>query len=308
MSLTPPTPDLLVVLGATATGKTRLGVHLAQRCDGEIISADSRQVFRGMNIGAGKDLDEYGTTPFHLIDIADPGREFSLFAFHSGFLRAFAEVQERRRMPILVGGTGLYLDAVLRGYQLRAVPENPALRAALADWPWAALVARLQRSRPDLHNHTDLTDRPRLIRAIEVAEGNVAAPEEMDEAPRPRHPLVFGVRWPRPLLRERITTRLRQRLEAGLVAEVAGLLAGGVTHDTLERYGLEYRFVSRHLRGELDHDALFAQLNRAIHKYAKRQETWFRRMERHGVAIHWLDGMADPESAALAVLERIGSL
>ncbi len=297
-----PRPDLLVVLGATATGKTRLGVRLARELNGEILSADSRQVYRGMDLGTGKDLDEYGGIPHHLIDIVEPGHEFSLFEFWDRFYKSFQAVQSRGRLPILVGGTGLYLDAVLRGYRLHPVPENPALRRELGLLSWDRLVARLRESRPELHNTTDLTDRPRLIRAIEVAEGEARRQPPPTPAVTIHRPLVLGIRWPRPLLRQRITERLQQRLRSGLLAEVTALLDRGVTHATLETYGLEYRYVSRHLRGELDAESCFAQLNRAIHKFAKRQETWFRGMERKGVAIHWLDGPGDPESAALALL------
>lgn len=293
--------NLIVILGPTASGKTRLGVGLARRLNGEIISADSRQVFRGMDIGTGKDLAEYGELPCHLIDIAEPGSEFSVFAFQRRFLDAFADIRQRGRLPILVGGTGLYLDAVLRGYRLVEVPENEALRRELASLTMAALAERLQRANPRLHNTTDLLERERLVRAIEIAEY-----EQIQEpAPLPElKPVVFGIRWERSVLRQRITARLKERLEEGLIEEVALLHAAGIPYESLEYYGLEYRFVARHLKGELNRNDLFQKLNSAIHDFAKRQENWFRRMERTGTVIHWLDGAAEPLAEALEIVQR----
>ncbi|MBF0460497.1 MAG: tRNA (adenosine(37)-N6)-dimethylallyltransferase MiaA [Magnetococcales bacterium] len=292
-----PDPPLLVVLGPTASGKTRLGVALAQRLAahngvvGEIISADSRQVFRGMDIGTGKDLGEYGAVPHHLIDICDPGHEFSVYEFQHCFQAAYAGIRARGHQPLLVGGSGLYLDAVVRGYALQTVPENPGLRQELSGWAWADLEARLRRLRPHLHNHTDLDSRERLVRAIEIAEGGV---EQGPSPGRAVRSLVFGLRWDRAVLRQRITVRLQERLAAGLVAEVERLLAGGLAAERLAAYGLEYRFVCQYLAGMWTWEEFFQGLNRAIHQFAKRQETWFRRMERHGVVIHWLEGAGDP--------------
>jgi tRNA dimethylallyltransferase len=291
--------DLLVILGPTASGKTRLGVGAARALNGEIISADSRQVFRGMDIGTGKDLAEYGDVPYHLIDIAEPGTEFSVFDFQEHFLEAFAAIRAHRHLPVLVGGTGLYLDCVLRNYRLVRVAENPDLRAELARLDMAQLEQRLRRLKPQLHNRTDLTDRPRLVRAIEIAEGERAAPRATPALPE-LHPAVFGVRWERAVLRRRITARLKQRLEEGLIDEVRRLHEAGVGYDYLEHYGLEYRLVAQHLQGRLNRNNMFQKLNSAIHQFAKRQETWFRRMERQGIAIHWLDGTGD----ALAELLR----
>jgi len=285
--------NLLVVLGPTASGKTHLAVQAAQRLNGEIISADSRQVYRGLDIGSGKDLDEYGTTPYHLIDVVDPGYEFSLFDFAHAFSQAFSEIRGRGRLPIMAGGTGLYLDAVLRGYELVAVSENRALRQELDRLSLDALRERLLGLRMEQHNSSDLNDRSRLLRAIEIAEGE----QQTDARPLllPQLiPQVFGLRWPRELLRQRITKRLRERLDHGLVEEVAKLHADGVSWETLDYYGLEYRFVAQHLQGLLNRNDLFQKLNSAIHQFAKRQETWFRRMERQGVAIRWLDGEGDP--------------
>jgi len=291
--------QLLVILGPTASGKTQVAVQAARHLNGEILSADSRQVYRGLDIGSGKDLAEYGEIPHHLIDIVDPGCEYNLFDFARNFSQAYAAVLARQRLPILAGGTGLYLDAVLRGYRLVPVAENQALRLELAPLNLTQLQQRLTLLRPELHNTTDLHDRERLIRAIEIAAG-----EQQDDcqplALPSLSPRVYGLRWPRAVLRERITRRLRERLDQGMLEEVAGLHAAGVSWETLEFYGLEYRFVAWHLQGRLSRNDLFQQLNSAIHQFAKRQETWFRRMERQGVAIHWLDGAGDPLAELLA--------
>jgi tRNA dimethylallyltransferase len=295
-------PNLIVVLGPTASGKTRLGVALARRLGGEIISADSRQVFRGMDLGTGKDLSEYGDVPYHLIDIAEPGEEFSVFAFQRRFLHAWEEIRTRGRLPVLVGGTGLYLDAALRGYRLIEVPQNPELRNELASLGEEELRLRLLSLRPQQHNRTDLADRERLVRAIEIAEGEEAA--AAGEPPLPElQPIVFGLQWERSELRRRITSRLKERLAQGMVEEVRRLHEErSVPWEKLEFYGLEYRFIAAHLRGKLNHNDMFQKLNSAIHDFAKRQDTWFRRMERQGIEIHWLDGAGEPEKEALRVL------
>lgn len=297
-----PNPNLLVILGPTASGKTRLGVLTARELGGEIISADSRQVYRGMDLGTGKDLAEYGEIPYHLIDIIDPGYEFSVFEFQRRFFEAFADICKRGRLPLLVGGTGLYLDAVLKGYRLVKVPDNPDLRRELAGLNQEVLAARLRRLRPDLHNTTDLTDRERLVRAIEIAEGEAAADADLPPLPAFR-PLIFGIRWERETLRRRITARLKERLEQGLIEEVATLHGEGVPWSTLEFYGLEYRFVAQHLQGKLNRNDMFQKLNSAIHNFAKRQETWFRRMERQGTEIRWMDGAGEPLKELMAVLK-----
>jgi tRNA dimethylallyltransferase len=291
--------DLLVILGPTASGKTRLGVELARVLNGEIISADSRQVFRGMDLGTGKDLAEYGTIPYHLIDILDPGAEFNVFKFQGLFLEVFNGIRSRERLPILAGGTGMYLDAVLKGYRLVEVPDNPELRVELDGMSMDDLAGRLKSANPRLHNSTDLLDRSRLVRAIEIAEFEA-------DSPVPEFPVlntvVLGIRWVRATLRRRITERLIQRLDSGLIAEVEHLLMGGVSYQTLDFYGLEYRFLARYLRGELNRNDMFQQLNSAIHDFAKRQETWFRRMERNGIVIHWVEGEGEPLAEALQVI------
>ena len=291
--------DLLVVLGPTASGKTWLGVQLAKALGGEVISADSRQVYRGMDIGTGKDLAEYGDIPYHLIDIVNPGDDFSLFEFQRLFFEVSVAVRERGHLPVLVGGTGMYLQAVLQGYRMVETPPNPILRRELADLTMSALAERLKRSASLLHNTTDLLDRDRLVRAIEIADF------ERDHEPEPipqLKALVLGIRWEREVLRRRITARLKERLAQGMIEEVERLHGEGVPWETLEFYGLEYRFIARHLKGELNRNDMFQKLNGAIHDFAKRQETWFRRMERSGIVIRWLDGAGDPLQEALGMV------
>jgi tRNA dimethylallyltransferase len=292
----------MVILGPTTSGKTRLGVGIARSLSGEIISADSRQVYRGMDIGTGKDLTEYGDIPYHLIDVVSPGEEFNVFQFQRRFLDAFADIGNRKRLPILVGGTGMYLDAVLRGYRLAQVPENPILRAGLSPLSLELLAERLKQTTSRLHNTTDLLDRERLIRAIEIAAYEHAHQPE----PLPKfRTLLFGVRWDRAILRQRITNRLKERLAHGMIEEVERLHAEGVPWEKLEFFGLEYRYVAKYLKGELTVNDMFQKLNSAIHDFAKRQETWFRRMERNGAMIHWLDGADDPLAEALAIIRGL---
>jgi tRNA dimethylallyltransferase len=292
--------NLLVVLGPTASGKTGLAVRLARRIGGEILSADSRQVYRGMDLGTGKDLAEYGCSedlvPFHLIDICDPGEEFSVFAFQELFYACFREILRRGRIPVLAGGTGLYLDAVLRGYRMVAVPENPEFHAILAGEQMESLRRRLLSLCPDAHNSTDLLERDRLIRAIEIAEFSQTHPRD-PETPGVVSPLVIGIRCERNELRRKITLRLQARLEAGMIDEVRRLHdRGGIAWKRLESFGLEYRYISLYLQQKITREEMFQTLNTRIHQFAKRQETWFRRMERNGVRIHWIEG-ADEEAA-----------
>ena len=290
--------NLIVVLGPTASGKTSLGVKLAEQFSGEIISADSRQVYRGMDIGSGKDLDEYGNIPYHLIDIVDPGYEFNVFEFQKCFCDAFREIQENDRLPMLVGGTGLYLESVLNEYHFTEVPTNPELRDELADFDHEALTVRLIALNPGLHNTTDLLDRDRLVRAIEIAEAEKISSKPSVKLPDIT-PLTFGIKWDRPVLRERITARLKQRIDQGLIEEVEGLHRQGVSWESLHFYGLEYRFVAAYLQGDLNKNDMFQKLKSAIHTFSKQQEKWFRRMERKGVEIIWLDGESDVLQQAL---------
>ncbi len=295
--------DMLTILGPTASGKTRLAVALAEKFGGEIISADSRQVFRGMDIGSGKDLHEYGQIPYHLIDILDAGAEFSVFEFQRRFLAAMADISTRQAVPILCGGSGLYLDAVLRGYRMIEVPKNDALRSELAVKSDAELAEELWRLKPTLHNSTDLLDRERTVRAIEIARGELTI--HSSDPPQPVvHSVVIGIQWEREALRERITIRLKDRLENGLIEEVEFLHAGGIAWERLDYYGLEYRYVGSYLRGAINRNDLFQKLNSAIHDFAKKQGNWFRRMERHGVAINWIDGREDQFAQAQAIIKK----
>lgn len=284
--------DILAVLGPTASGKTRLAVALAQELGGEIISADSRQVFRGMDIGSGKDLHEYGQVPYHLIDILDAGGEFSVFDFQRRFLKAFAEITSRGAFPILCGGSGMYLDAALRGYRMVEVPQNDSLRAELAMKTDGELVEELWHLKPGQHNSTDLLDRERAVRAIEIARGEIEGCSDCEPLLR-LQTTVIGIHWEREALRRRITDRLRERLDNGMIEEVERLYASGIAWERLNYYGLEYRYVGAYLRGDMNRNDMFQRLNSAIHNFAKRQGNWFRRMERHGVAINWIEGDGD---------------
>ncbi|HOS77302.1 MAG: tRNA (adenosine(37)-N6)-dimethylallyltransferase MiaA [Syntrophales bacterium] len=288
------TVNLVAILGPTACGKTALGVRLAREIGGEILSADSRQVYRGLDLGTGKDLDEYrseaGVVPCHLIDIVAPDDEFHVFAYQRLFFQRFDEIRNRGAFPILVGGSGLYLEAVLMNYPFEEVPPNEALRAVLSGLDNGQLSERLRRSRPDLHNTTDLVDRDRLIRAIEIAEHAPSGPLDSGYRPTDLNPLVIGIAMEVDALRERIARRLSQRLEAGLVAEVRRLHDDGLSWESIDRFGLEYRYVARFLQGRINADRLYEELNTRIHQFAKRQRTWFRRMERRGIRIHWIPG------------------
>jgi len=295
-------PNLVVILGPTASGKTQVGVRIARVLNGEIISADSRQVYRGMNLGTGKDLNEYGGVPYHLIDILDPGREFNVFEFQRLFVEAFLQIRARGKIPILVGGTGLYLDAILKRYRLEKVPRNEELRQKLACLSSPDLAAHLKKANPRLHNTTDLHDKERLIRAIEISEfkAECSSPAFLPDLKA----VVFGIRWPREVLRRRITERLRDRIRQGMIEEVKDLRMSGVSFEKLDFFGLEYRFVGMYLKGKINKNHMFQKLNSAIHQFAKRQETWFRRMERQGIRIHWVDGGRDPAGAILEMLQN----
>ncbi|BDD00336.1 tRNA (adenosine(37)-N6)-dimethylallyltransferase MiaA [Persicobacter psychrovividus] len=284
--------SLITILGPTASGKTHLAVHLAALIKGEIISADSRQVYQGMDIGTGKDLEEFNVNgqqiPYQLIDIHPPGYEYNVFEFQRDFLQAYANIQAKDRQPVLCGGTGMYIDAILKGYHLVQVPENLPLRAELSMMETNDLIERLK-SLKKLHNTTDITDRKRLVRAIEIQTFEQQNPDHKQPLPAMDHH-VFGIQWERGVLKERITSRLKARLKEGMIEEVQGLLDAGFTAEQLKFYGLEYRFVTQHIMGELNSNDLFQKLNAAIHAYAKRQMTYFRRMEKHGINIHWLKG------------------
>jgi len=294
--------NLLVVLGPTASGKTRLGARLAHRFGGEVVSADSRQVYRGLNIGAGKDLADYEVdgvaVPHHLIDIVDLDVEFSVFDYQKRCYHVIEALWQRDMLPVLVGGTGLYIESVLRGYRMVEAPENPVLRAELAELPLKGLAARLYGLREKVHNVTDLRDRDRLVRAIEIAEH--AKTHEAEPSPEIR-PLILGTRWDRETLRGRIHTRLLHRFNEGMIDEVQALHNQGVSWEKLDFLGLEYRYIGQFLQGAIkNQNDLVQKLSSAICQFAKRQETWFRRMERNGTAIHWIDE-ADYDAAAKVV-------
>jgi len=301
-------PDLIAILGPTATGKTALGAALAAALDTEMISADSRQVYRGMDIGTGKDYGDYlvggRRVICHLIDIVEAGAEYNLYAYQRDFLRAYEAIRARNAVPILCGGSGLYLQAVLKGYRMAAVPPNPELKRELASQSDEALARRLA-GLVRMHNVTDTASRDRLERAVEIAQYQRDHP---DEPAFPRlSSICFGIHFERDEIRERITRRLDARLAAGLVEEVAGLLEKGVSVSMLKYYGLEYRYVVSYLVGELSWGEMRNGLNTAIHQFAKRQMTWFRKMEREGIAIHWLDGHLSTDDKVREILSRLAA-
>ncbi len=283
---------MLAVVGPTASGKTSLAVDVALAVSGaEIISADSRQVYRGMDIGTGKDLAEYErdgvVVPSHLLDIVDAGEKYNLFEFQRDFLSAYNDIKERGAFPVMCGGSGLYVESVLKGYRLLPVPENPALRESLEEKSLEELTEILSRYKM-LHNNTDTDTKKRAIRAIEIEEYYRTCPAEERYFPQ-INCLTIGVSVDREVRRNRITRRLHERLDAGMVDEVRGLLDKGVTAEQLMYYGLEYKYLTQYIIGELSYDDMVKGLEIAIHQFAKRQMTWFRGMEKRGVHIHWID-------------------
>lgn len=298
---------MTVILGPTATGKTRIAALAAEKCGAEIISADSRQVYRGMDLGTGKDTDDYTVNgklvPHHLIDIADAGSQYNIFDYRRDF-QSVCEAIVKRGNPIMVcGGSGMYLETALGLYDLKEAPLDKLFRKQAADMTHEALIEMLMSLSP-LHNTTDTTDRERLIRAIEVAKAGNADGDETERQNRiiaANRNLIFGVSFPRDEIRARITQRLYNRLRDGMLNEVQELLNKGILPESLMYYGLEYRYLTMHLTGELSFDDMFRQLNTAIHQFAKRQMTWFRRMESRGLNIRWLDGNAGPEANAAII-------
>ena len=283
--------DLVTILGPTASGKTPLAAALAFRLNAEIISGDSRQVYRRMDLGTGKDLADYVVDgkriPYHLIDIVEPGYKYNVFEFQRDFLQAYDDIRQRGVLPILCGGTGMYIESVLKGYKLLPVPENPELRASLADKSLDELTTILAGYKK-LHNSTDVDTVKRAIRAIEIEEYYRQQPVSAREFPA-INSLVIGVDIDRDLRRTKITRRLKQRLDEGLVDEVRALLDAGIPAEDLIYYGLEYKYLTLYAVGQLTYDEMFYQLEIAIHQFAKRQMTWFRGMERRGFNIHWID-------------------
>lgn len=281
--------NLITILGPTATGKTKLAVQLADCFNGDIISADSRQVYRGMSIGTGKDLSEYfidgRQIPYHLIDIIDPTEEFNLFSFQQGFYKSFDEIKSKNKLPFLVGGTGMYLSSVLQKYTLGKADFEKE-KQILSSYSDDELRDILKDLNPTLHNTTDLNDRERIIKAIAVSKTE----QEKTEAQNIES-LVIGVNLSRDEIKKRITARLKKRLdEEGMIDEVKTLMDSGVSYDKMIFFGLEYKFIAKYLTGELNKNDMFQKLNSSIHSFAKRQMTWFRKMEKEGVVINWIDG------------------
>ncbi|NDV68369.1 tRNA (adenosine(37)-N6)-dimethylallyltransferase MiaA [Dysgonomonas sp. 25] len=298
--------DLITILGPTASGKTTFACHLAYHSDAEIISGDSRQVYRSMDIGTGKDLGDYMVEgkpiPYHLIDIRDAGDKYNIFEYQHDFHKAYTDIRQRGKMPILCGGSGLYIESVLRGYSLVNVPENKALRESLQNKSLEELTALLASYKP-LHNTTDVDTAQRAIRAIEIEEYTKSHPAERNEFP-PLNSLIIGVDIERELRRQRITNRLKARLEEGMIEEIRSILDKGIHPDDLIYYGLEYKYVTLYVQGKLSYEEMFSQLEIAIHQFAKRQMTWFRGMEKRGLHIHWID-YAIPMDARIAMVQKL---
>lgn len=301
--------DLITILGPTASGKTPLATALADRLGTEIISGDSRQVYRRMDLGTGKDLADYTiegrSVPYHLIDIVEPGYKYNVFEYQRDFLKAYESIVDKGKLPILCGGTGMYLESVLKGYRLLPVPENPELRASLDGKSLQELTLILEGYKK-LHNSTDVDTAKRAIRAIEIEEYYKQQPLEYREFPALKS-LIVGVDIDRELRREKITRRLKQRLDEGMVEEVRGLLAEGISAESLIYYGLEYKFLTQYAIGELTYEEMFHQLETAIHQFAKRQMTWFRGMERRGFVIHWLDATLPMEEKVERIINLINT-
>lgn len=305
---------MITILGPTASGKTSLAAALAARIDAEIISADSRQVYRGMTIGTGKDLDDYRqgdrVIPYHLIDICEPGTKYNLFQYQQDFHLIYNNIVARGVRPILCGGTGLYIESVLKGYALSPVPQNQALRDKLADKSLAELTEMLEdlkhRNHSVMHNRTDVDTAQRAIRAIEIETYNLEHPTDNRTLP-PIDSVIIGVDINREERRRKITQRLKQRLEEGMVDEIRQLLDCGIAPENLIYYGLEYKFVTEYVIGKTSYEEMFRQLEIAIHQFAKRQMTWFRGMERRGFTIHWIDAL-DPMDSKVAQIMDIAHI
>ena len=300
---------MITILGPTASGKTSVAAALALRTGGEIISADSRQVYRRMDIGTGKDLADYTIgdvhIPYHLIDIAEPGTKYNLFQYQQDFHTAYNDIRSRGKLPILCGGTGLYIEAVLGGYSLSPVPQNQKLRESLEgkslDQLTQMLVQLKQKNGSNMHNRTDVDTAQRAIRAIEIETYNIEHPTP-ERQMAPVDSLVIGINIDRELRREKITRRLKARLEEGMCDEIRSLIDGGVNPDDLIYYGLEYKFVTEYVVGKTSYEEMFRQLEIAIHQFAKRQMTWFRGMERRGYTIHWIDAAQSMDEKVEAIM------
>lgn len=302
---------MITILGPTACGKTAVAVRLAYAVGGEIISADSRQVYRGMDIGTGKDLDDYQveghTVPYHLIDIVDAGTKYNLFQYQQDFQKAYNDVCCRGALPVLCGGTGLYIEAVLKGYALSPVPQNGELRARLEGMTLSELTLMLEdlkrKAGTVMHNVTDVDSCQRAIRAIEIETYNLEHCTSLRQMP-PVDSLIIGLNIDRNIRRQKISDRLKRRLEGGMVDEILGLLGRGISADDLTYYGLEYKYVTEYAIGHLSYEEMFRQLEIAIHQFAKRQMTWFRGMERRGLHIHWIDA-AQPVDNVVSDIRKL---
>jgi tRNA dimethylallyltransferase len=297
---------LITILGPTATSKTTLAAHLAYHINGEIISADSRQVFKNMNIGTGKDYSDYivegRTIPYHLIDIAEPGEEFSVFDFRKNFINAFKDISSKNKTAILCGGTGLYIESVLKNYNLVEVPENMTLRQKLSGKSIQELTKILSDLKP-LHNTTDTINSDRIMRAIEIECFQKENADTIQDLPEYKS-YVFGVNYERSVVMQRITSRLKERLQNGMIEEVEALINKDVPSQRLKSYGLEYKFITQFLMNEITYDEMFRLLNIAIHQFSKRQMTWFRRMEKNGIKINWIDGNLPLEEKIQIIVEQ----
>ena len=302
--------NLITILGPTATGKTGLAAHLAARLNGEIISADSRQIYRGMDLGTGKDYADYLVDgieiPSHLIDIEDAGVHYNVFRFQTDFIKVSQEIKSRGKFPVLCGGSGLYIEAVLKNYRLIEVPPNKEMRKKLEGKSLEELTEILKSLKPKLHNQTDVETDRRAIRAIEIEKYYAENPQFDTSFPEIKS-LNVGIDFDRDLRRQRITIRLKQRLDEGMLDEVKKLLDSGLTPEQLIYYGLEYKYMTLHLIGELTFDEMFRQLEIAIHQFAKRQMTWFRGMEKRGTKIHWINGHLSIEEKVEEIINLLNS-
>ena len=300
---------MLTILGPTAGGKTSVATRMAYILNGEVISADSRQVYRGMDLGTGKDLDDYMVEgkqiPYHLIDIVDAGYKYNVYEYQCDFVNVFDDIRSRNKFPVFCGGSGMYLEAVLKGYKLINVPNDENLRKELETKSEQELI-ELLKSFKELHNKTDVDTRKRMIRAIEI-ESYYQNHPEIDHYFPEINSLIVGVKYDRNSRRKRITQRLKQRLDEGMVNEVKRIIDSGVSPDNLIYYGLEYKYLTQHIMGELSFDEMFKQLDVAIHQFAKRQMTWFRGMERKGFKIYWLDGYASMKEKTDRILSLLES-
>ncbi|HEX2969640.1 MAG TPA: tRNA (adenosine(37)-N6)-dimethylallyltransferase MiaA [Bacteroidales bacterium] len=299
--------DLVVITGPTASGKTCLAVSLARKLGGEVISADSRQVYRGMDIGTGKDTDDYmidgSMIPCHLIDIAEPGYKYNVFEYQRDFLKVYKDLKKRNVFPVVCGGSGMYADSIISGYKMVEVPPDSGLRAKLEKKTIEELKEILSTYRP-LHNVTDTDTKKRVIRAIEIEHFSRNQNTASSSFPK-INPLVVGISIDREIRRKRITERLYKRLESGMIDEVKMLIGKGIRHETLIYYGLEYKYITLYLMGRLSRAEMIHDLEISIHQFAKRQMTWFRGMERRGIKINWIDGLLPMEEKVDRILELL---